>query len=776
MAETVTHHSSNVNVHRHSDREPDSRSLDVLLLSSYYWPERAGNAPYVTGVAEHFAAQGHRVTVATGFPHYPEWRSSGRGLIGARERCNGVEIRRRRHYVPRHQSATTRALYEGSLCTLGLTALPRRAPDAIVGVSPTLAGAVLARTAAALYGRPYGVVFQDLQGIGALQSGVEGGRRIATLVERAELRVAREAAVVGVIAQGFRAYFEAHGIDAARIHDLRNWSQDADVREVRDETRRRLGWEPDDFVCLHAGNMGHKQGLENVLYAAALIDDPHVKIVLAGDGNEHARLEALARELRLTNVTFLPPQPKGDYESMLRAADVLLVNQRAAVGEMSLASKLTSYFVAGRPVVAAVARESETARELIRAGAGLLAAPDDPAALAGALVDARKGLDPGLGEHGRRYAAEHLAAGIVLSEYEQFVRTVADSPPQRKLLSRSSDGAPWAVTDPAPQHLEPEGETRAAPSVPVVSVVVVSYNCREALRACLQSLESQPDEVGIEVVVVDNASSDGTVSMVRNRFPWVRVIANRANVGFARAANEGLATARATTILLLNPDTVMPSGGIARAWHELERHPDVGMLGCKLVRPDGTFDHACKRGFPTIASALSYFLRLNRLWPRSARFARYTAGGLGEDQTGYVDAINGAFMLVRKDAADAVGPLDERYWLYAEDLDWCHRFWESGWKVLYWPEIEVVHWKGGSSGDVRSWMLNRAFHRSMWQFYEKHYAPAHSPLVARAVWAGVWVKLGISAVVNGFRAPPAHDWNAVPASTVNGERRAEPRD
>ena len=736
----------------------DGRALDVLIASSYYWPERAGNAPYVTGVAEYLARRGHRVTVATGFPHYPEWRSSARGFLGVREEHNGVEIRRRRHYVPRRQSARTRAFYEGSLALLGTTALPRTPPDAIVGVSPTLAGAFVARTAATFYRRPYGVVFQDLQGIGALQSGVEGGKRIATLVERMELRLARDAAAVGVIAEGFRSYFESHGIAPARIHDLRNWSHDVEPSEPPEATRARLGWREDEFICLHAGNMGLKQGLENVLHAATFIDDPGIRIVLAGDGNERAHLEGLARALELPNVTFVPPQPSGEYEAMLRSADLLLVNQRAAVGEMSLASKLTSYFMAGRPVVAAVAPESETARELVRAGAGVLSRPDDPAALARTIEEARAGLDDGLGASGRRYAERHLSAESVLREYEQFVSTIARTPQARARRVPRTTTTPWITGDPHPKQLEPLAPLKAGTREPAVSVIIVSFDCRQAVTACLASLENQPGDTPIEVVVVDNASNDGTVASIRKRFPWVRVIANSANIGFARAANHALEVVSGRAVLFLNPDTVVPAGAIDAVFRELERHPEVGMLGCKLVRPDGTFDHAAKRGFPTIASALAYFLRLDRVRPTSKRLARYTAGTLGEDDAGYVDAVNGAFMLVRREAVDDVGPMDERYWLYAEDLDWCHRFWERGWKILYWPQVEVVHWKGGSAGDVRSWALNRAFHRSMWLYYDKHHAPHHGRVTSLAVWAGVWAKFVFSALVNAARKPPAHDW------------------
>jgi len=734
---------------------PPSSILDVLIVSSYYWPETAGNAPYVTGFAEHLAARGHRVTVATGFPHYPEWRSSPRGFLGVREQYNGVEIRRRRHYVPKQQSALTRAAYEASLTAMGATALPRRAPDAIVGISPTLTGAVLARAAAGAYRRPYGLVFQDLQGPGAMQSGVEGGRRIASLVERAEIGVARQAAAIGVIADGFRTYFESHGISPAAIHRLPNWSLGAQPTQSVEEARSRLGWAEDDFVCLHAGNMGHKQGLENVLYAAAALTDPQIRIVLAGDGNERAKLEHLAAELRVANVSFLPPQPTGLYEAMLGAADVLLVNQRPQVGEMSMASKLTSYFMAARPVIGAVAERSETGREIERAGAGVLVPANEPASLAETIAQLK--LDRShaekLGMRGRSYAEKHLSTGEVLQKYEEFVHTISRSAPPRSLARRASAG-PWDITDPNPQVIDPPKAT----STPRVSIVIVSYDCLASLVECLASLAVDREALPAEVIIVDNASSDGAVTAISERFPWVRVIANSANVGFAHAMNQGLQSASADAFLALNPDTVVPPGTLAQALDELTRHADVGMLGVKLVRPDGTFDHACKRGFPTISSAVYYFFGLNRLWPRSPRFASYTAGQLGEDEVGTVDAVNGAFMLVKREAAEDVGPLDERYWLYAEDIDWCHRFWEKGWKVLYWPLVHVTHRKGGSSGDIRSWTLNRAFHRSMWLFYSKHVSPGQPRILSGLVWAGVWTKLGLSALGNAIRRPPAHDW------------------
>jgi GT2 family glycosyltransferase len=282
-------------------------------------------------------------------------------------------------------------------------------------------------------------------------------------------------------------------------------------------------------------------------------------------------------------------------------------------------------------------------------------------------------------------------------------------------------------------------------AAPALSVILVSFECRELLRDCLESLASERTRLALEVLLVDNGSRDGTLAMVDEEFSWVRVIARGRNLGFAKANNLATAAARGGHLLYLNPDTVIPPHTLAQAVAALDQHPEVGMLGCKLVRPDGTLDHACKRGFPTPLSSLYHFVGLTRLRPTSRRFAGYTAGWLGANEQGQVDAVNGAFMLVRRGALEAVGPMDETYWLYMEDLDWCYRFWQAGWPVLYWPEVKVIHAKGGSTPGSRPWRQNYAFHRGMWHFYRKHYAADRSPLVTLAVWIGIWTKLAVSA-------------------------------
>ncbi len=402
--------------------------MRILVTTSYYWPEGAGSAPYLTGLAEHLSDLGHDVVVATGFAHYPDWTSSANGRLAAAEMHNGVRIRRRWHYVPGAQSAGHRAGYELSLMAFGLTALPRRwRADVVLGTCPSLAGGALASIAARLYRAPYGLVFQDLMGLAAEQSGVAGGARVAGLVRSMETRLARRASAVGIVANGFRRYLEQGGVPSERIWRLRNWTRRVEPVESASETRRRFGWLQDDFVCVHGGNMGHKQGLDTLLDTADLLRGAGVRISLVGDGNDRARLERQAQDRGLSSVDFIALQGPGNWEATMQAADVLLVNQRASVTDMSLPSKLTSYFAAGRPVVAAASPGSETAYEIESAGGGIVVPPSDPAAFRDAILALKndRQLFDRLAVKGAEYARSTLSRDAALGEYEAFLSAIA---------------------------------------------------------------------------------------------------------------------------------------------------------------------------------------------------------------------------------------------------------------------------------------------------------------------------------------------------------------
>jgi GT2 family glycosyltransferase len=278
---------------------------------------------------------------------------------------------------------------------------------------------------------------------------------------------------------------------------------------------------------------------------------------------------------------------------------------------------------------------------------------------------------------------------------------------------------------------------------PDLEVVIVSHGAEALLRRCLRSLREHPLAGGeTRVTVVDSGSPDGTPDMVEDEFPEVRLL-RRGNVGFSAANNLVLRRTQAEAALLLNPDTEVYAGTLDAALARLRGDERIGMVGVKLVTESGALDHACKRSFPTPLGALAHFTGLGG--------SQYRAAHLGDDEPGEVDAVNGAFMLCRTAAVRQVGLLDEGYWLYMEDLDWCHRFWDAGWKVFYEPAGVALHVKGGSSARRRAPRQEIAFHRGMARFYRRFDAPAHNPLLNAAVYAGIGAKLATGLAITAVR-------------------------
>lgn len=280
-----------------------------------------------------------------------------------------------------------------------------------------------------------------------------------------------------------------------------------------------------------------------------------------------------------------------------------------------------------------------------------------------------------------------------------------------------------------------------------LEVVIVSHGAEGLLRRCLASLRQHPPaRAGIRVTVVDSGSPDGTPEMVAREFPEVRLL-RQPNIGFSAANNLALRESGADAVLLLNPDTEVYAGTLDAALARLDADPQIGMVGVKLVTESGQLDHACKRSFPTPLAALAHFTGIGRGEGAGERLGQYRATHLGDDEPGEVDAVNGAFMLCRAAAIREVGLLDEGYWLYMEDLDWCHRFWDAGWKVFYEPAGTALHVKGGSSAGRRAPRQEVAFHRGMGRFYRRFDAPAANPLLNAAVYAGIGAKLSLSLAI-----------------------------
>jgi len=235
---------------------------------------------------------------------------------------------------------------------------------------------------------------------------------------------------------------------------------------------------------------------------------------------------------------------------------------------------------------------------------------------------------------------------------------------------------------------------------PEISVVIVNWRTPDALRACVNSVLAQEQAPPLEVIVVDNDSGDGSAEMVEREFPGAKLIKNDENHGFAYACNQGMRIAAATRfILLLNPDTVVPPETVRTMVGVAERRTDAAVVGCRVLNSDGSLERTCFR-FPSLLNVLLAGLYLNRLFPKSRFFAREFMTWWDRDDEREVDVVTGSFMLVRREVVDQVGLMDERYFMYVEEADWCYRFVKAGWKCVFSPAAHITHLSSGSSKQV----------------------------------------------------------------------------
>lgn len=418
-------------------------SKRVLVVGLNYAPEHAGVAPYTAGMARGLAQAGHRVEVVTGYPYYPQWQAAEgyRGIraglsrqetdavTAGRHRADEsaeVSVLRLRHYVPATSTGVGRIVHEASFAAhAALRCLGRRSreADVVIAVSPSLLSAATARLVARRAGAAFGVVVQDIYASTAAEVGALGGRAGGAVL-RLESALLRGADGVVAVHDHFgRSLIGAHGVEPDRVTVIRNWTHIRPPTANRGEVRARLRWPDDRTVVLHAGNMGAKQDLTSVVLAARLAEQrgAPVHFVLLGDGARRAEVTAAADGVG--TVSVLPPVTEAEFPDVLTAADVLLVNERPGLHTMSVPSKLTSYFAAGRPVVAASEAGSPASEEIAASGAGVLVPPGAPDALLGAVTslgaDAERSAR--LGANGRRYVDAVLGAGVAADGYARWV-------------------------------------------------------------------------------------------------------------------------------------------------------------------------------------------------------------------------------------------------------------------------------------------------------------------------------------------------------------------
>lgn len=418
--------------------------MRVTIVGINAAPEPTGIAPYTSGLASGLAESGDHVRLVTGYPHYPQWRvQAGYKGLTHREVMHGAHVVRVRHTVPASPRLLNRLLME---VTFGLRALFTNwgRPDAVILVSPALFSSAIAMLRARASRARRFVWVQDIYSLGISETG-SGGGAAAALLRRVERWTLRSGTGVIVIHERFKRYLvEELGVDSDAVTVVRNWTHVAAPGSIdRSKVRQERGWLDDEVVVLHAGNMGAKQGLENVVAASELAAQTgsRVRFVMLGDGNQREHLLSLGTNERLE---YLAPLPDDEFLATLRAADILLVNERPGLLEMCVPSKLTSYFSSGLPVIAATDASSITAEELGMAGSGVRVDAGNPPALLEAAE--RLGADAAesrrLGEAGRSFMTKYLAADSAVRSFRNLLHGCGSEGVFDDLASVGDENAP----------------------------------------------------------------------------------------------------------------------------------------------------------------------------------------------------------------------------------------------------------------------------------------------------------------------------------------------
>lgn len=282
----------------------------------------------------------------------------------------------------------------------------------------------------------------------------------------------------------------------------------------------------------------------------------------------------------------------------------------------------------------------------------------------------------------------------------------------------------------------------------MLSVVIVNYNVKYYLEQCLESVRRASQGLQVEVFVVDNLSTDGSVPYLRERFPEVTFIENNENVGFARANNQAIRQSRGEYVLLLNPDTILCEDTLRRFVDFMDAHPEAGAAGAYMLHADGTFAPESRRGLPTPFVAFCKMSGLTRLFPKSRLFGRYYMGYLDVNEVNRIEAISGACMMLRREALDRVGLLDEDFFMYGEDIDLSYRILQGGYHNYFLP-VRMLHYKGESTVK-NSYRYVYTFYQAMRLFFRKHYSH-YSWVISLPINLAIWASSFMTYVANRLR-------------------------
>jgi GT2 family glycosyltransferase len=288
-----------------------------------------------------------------------------------------------------------------------------------------------------------------------------------------------------------------------------------------------------------------------------------------------------------------------------------------------------------------------------------------------------------------------------------------------------------------------------------LSIIIVNYRTYDLTKKTIDSVINKKHPFSYEIYLIDNASNDGSLEKLQKDFSkekdnhLIKFIANKENKGFAYANNIAMKKSSANYVLLLNSDTIVLNNCLEKCLNYIKSDNKIGALGCKVLLPNGGLDKACRRSFPDLESSFYRMIGLSHIFPEDERFGKYNLAYLDENEIHEIDCLTGAFILIRSKTINQVGLLDEKFFMYGEDIDWCYRIKSLDWKIIYYGEAEIIHYKGSSNKEKNK--LIYEFYRSMQIFYNEHYKDKNHLPINAVIYLGIWSMFGLKLFLNLFR-------------------------
>jgi hypothetical protein len=314
----------------------------------------------------------------------------------------------------------------------------------------------------------------------------------------------------------------------------------------------------------------------------------------------------------------------------------------------------------------------------------------------------------------------------------------------------TSPGYHTDMKQPSPSMAAARKTSPADPGLPDLSICIVTYQAKELLKDCLLSIQEQTHRK-YEIIVVDNGSTDGTIEMLSHLFLDVRLVQNKENLGYTRPMNQALQLGKGRYLLQLNPDTKVMDGALDKLVDFMERNPEIGICGPKVLNRDGSLQKPCRRGEPRPLAVFAYFTGLANRFPKNRRFGEYLMSYIDEDETHPAKSVSGSCMMIRKSVVEQIGYLDEIFFAYQEDADFCFQALKAGWLIYYYPEAKIIHYGGMGGSRVQPYRSIYEWHRSYYLFYKKNLAKDYFFLFNWLYYLAMLIKLALALLINSLR-------------------------